>query len=151
MSKFDFAELPPEEEEARREVLAALSAKKNAEQEHRRQQLTADQRKESILSQLKQGGAPQYILYTAIEAIAGLTNDEEWAQECVACLDRLYTDLAQQSLLADNEALAAARVEQMRATYNAKLRRNLERQLDGYDNIARGLREALAALDDMEE
>ena len=62
-------------------------------------------------------------------------------------MNSVYADLAQQSLLEDNAAEAAHRLEAMQADYNDKLRRQLTRQLNGYKRIERALQEALQAVD----
>lgn len=103
--------------------------------------------KASILRQLQQGNAPELILYTALQAIGILTHDPEWAEAGKTCLDSVYEDLAQQSLFADNTAIAAQRLDMMRERYNDKLRRQLLQSLNGYRRIEKALTEALNALD----
>lgn len=109
----------------------------------------AEQLKEIIAQQIQQGNDPQYILYAAIEAIALLTHDAEWQQEQHERLNSIYADLAQQSFIADNEAIAARRREQTQQEYNSKLRGQLCKQLRGYRKIAAGLEDALKALDEL--
>lgn len=100
-----------------------------------------------IQNQLEQGTPPQYILYTAIKAIGLLTHDAEWAEAAAASLDGVYADLMQQSMLQDNEAAAAHRLEQMQADHNDKTRKQLQRSLNGYLRIEKALREALQEID----
>lgn len=106
--------------------------------------------KDSITNQLEQGNAPQYILYTAIRAIGILTQDEQWAEAGKQFLDNVYADLAQGSFLVDNAAVAAYRLEDMKAAYNEKLRRQLTRDLNSYRRIEKALQEALQAVNDIE-
>ena len=106
--------------------------------------------KDSITNQLEQGNAPQYILYTAIQAIGILTQDEQWAEAGKQFLDNVYADLAQGSFLVDNAAVAAYRLEDMKAAYNEKLRRQLTRDLNSYRRIEKALQEALQAVNDIE-
>lgn len=120
---------------------------------HDRQQQAAKiaQYKELILKQLTSGKEPEITLYTALTAIGLLTDDAEWTEAAQGALNSVYADLAQQSLLADNAAEAAHRLEQMQADYNDKLRRQLTRQLNGYKRIERALQEALQAVDATEQ
>lgn len=142
----------PELERAQKQQAAEDRAQELKEQRIREQmQAKVKRLKESIAAQLEQGNAPQAILYSALEAIGILTADEEWAEAGKQCLDKVYDGLAQQSLLTDNAVIEAHRAAQMQASYNDRLRRQLNRQLSGYQKIARGLNEALAALDELEE
>lgn len=141
------AQHPQQEPERERQAIAETA---QTYRERRQEREQAEQLKASILQQLEQGNAPQYILYTALEAIGTATHDEEFTKTGKQFLDKVYEDLAQQSLLTDNAAIAAARIEEMQASYNDRLRRQLEKQLTGYQKIARGLNDALTALDDLE-
>lgn len=107
-------------------------------------------KKEGIRLQIEQGNAPESILYSALEVISILTDDPKFFEACKAPLDAIYSDLAQQSLLADNAAIAAARLEAMQADYRAKLLRQLNGKVKGYKRIESALKEALAAVYDME-
>ena len=102
------------------------------------------------MQQLEQGNAPETILYTALRAIGLLTHDAEWTEAGKQTLDRVYADLAQQSFLTDNAAIAAHRLEQMQNDYNDKLRRQLTRNLNGYRRIEKALQEALQAVNALE-
>ena len=64
-------------------------------------------------------------------------------------LDRVYGDLAQESLLTDNAAIAAQRLDELQAQYRDRLTRQLKSQLNGYQRVKRALEEALAAVDAM--
>lgn len=114
---------------------------------HERQQIRqeVDRIKEGILSQLKQGTAPQYILYPAISAIGMLTHDAAFTNEAQQILDNVYEDLAQQSFLVDNEAVAAERLEKMQTEYNRKLIKQTEGLLYKYKAIERALNETIRA------
>ena len=107
--------------------------------------------KELILKQAQTGTEPETALYTAITAIGLLTDDAAWTEAAHAALNSVYADLAQQSLLTDNAAEAAHRLERMQADYNDKLRRQLTRQLNGYKRLERALQEALQAIDGTEQ
>ena len=107
--------------------------------------------KASILYQLEQGNAPQYILYPALKAIGMLTNDPDFTASGIQILDSIYADLAQESLLIDELAAASERLERMQAEYNSKLERQLERSLNGYRRIEHGLTEALRAARSLQE
>ena len=148
LSLEEYARLHPQEQPQReREAMAA-----QAETLHDRQQRRedADRLKEVILQQLEKGQDPQTVLYTALQCIGLLSNDTEWAEAGQKCLDKVFSDLAQQSLLIDNEAVAAQRLDTMQSQYNDKLRRQLNRQLAGYRRIETALREALAAVNDLD-
>lgn len=120
---------------------------------HERQQERQDieRIKEGILSQLEQGTAPQYILYPALQAIGILTHDEAWTKQGQAILDKVYEDLGQQSFLVDNEAVAAERLDQMQAEYNARLKKQIKTRLNEHKKIERALYEALDAIERIEQ
>lgn len=130
---------PPQERQA-----VAHAARSYNDQIAERDQ--AERLKASIAQQLQEGEAPQYILYSALRAIGLLTHDAAWAEAQQKTLDGVYSDLAQQSLLTDNAAIAAARLDAMQTEYKEKLRRQLQRQIGGYKRIARALNEALDAV-----
>lgn len=141
------AQNPAQEPEKERQAITRTARS----YEDRQQEAAEAQRlKESITNQLEQGNAPEYILYTAIKAIGLLTHDEEWAQAGERCLDSVYEDLAQQSFIVDNAAVAAQRLDSMQAAYNDKLRRQLTRSISGYRRIEKALQEALQAVNDLE-
>lgn len=139
-------EMPPSEREQQNHAAAI----KEQERERQEERQTAERLKASIAAQLEQGNELQYILYTALECIGLLSHDAEWAESGKACLDKVYDDLAQQSLLTDNAAIAAERTKALQEGYKDRLRRQLNKQLSGYHKIARGLNEALAALDELD-
>ena len=141
------AQHPQQEPEQERQAIED-TARSYREQMQERE--TVEGLKASILQQLEQGNAPQYILYTAIKAIGILTHDAEWAEAGRQTLDTVYADLAQQSLLTDNAAIAAQRLDTMQAEYNDKLRRQLTRNLNGYRRIEKALQEALQAVNALE-
>lgn len=133
----------PEPERERQTVAETARSYQDAQQERE----TVEQLKQSIAQQIQEGNAPQYILYTALRAIGILTHDETWEQAQRQTLDSIYADLAQQSLLADDAAIAAQRLDTMQAQYRDRLRRQLRTQLNGYRRIERALQEALQAAD----
>ena len=135
-----------EPERARQSIQEAAKTYQDRQQERER----IEQLKASIMRQLEQGNAPQYILYTAIKAIGLLTQDAAWTEAAQETLDSVYADLAQQSFLTDNAAIAAQRLETMQTDYNDKLRRQLTRQLNGYRRIEKALQEALQAVNAIE-
>lgn len=148
MSLAEYAALhpQPQPEQERREM--EKTARTYAERQEERAEV--ERLKAGIWQQLEQGAAPQYILYAALKAIGILTHDPEFAQAGQKALDNVYADLAQQSFLVDNAAIAAARLENMQANYNSKLRQQLKRNLNGYRRIERALTEALQAVDALE-
>lgn len=134
---------PPREREAMHQTAETIKDRQEAQER-------AAQLMQSIQTQLEQGNAPQTILYTAIQTIGILSHDAEWAAAAETSLDTVYADLAQQSLLVNEATIAAQRLEQMQEDYNGKLRRQLTRQLSGYQRIAKGLNEALDALNQID-
>ena len=114
-------------------------------------QAKADRLKEIITAQLEEGEPLQHILYSALDAIGILSGDEEWSEAGKKCLSEIYDGLEQQSLLVDNAAIEAQRIEQMRTRYNERLRKQIRQQLSGYRKIERCLNDALSALDGIEE
>lgn len=144
----EYAAQHPQQEPERERQSIQEAAK--TYQDRRQERERIEQLKASIMRQLEQGNAPQYILYTAIKAIGLLTQDAAWTEAAQKTLDSVYADLAQQSFLTDNAAIAAQRLETMQTDYNDKLRRQLTRQLNGYRRIEKALQEALQAVNAIE-
>lgn len=142
------AEHPQQEPETERQSMAAV-----VQDYQTRQELIAEvtRLKTSIKQQIEEGNAPEYILYTALKVIGLLTNDMEWAKAGQDILDLVYSDLAQQSFLTDNAAIAADRQEKMRQEYSDKLKRQLKRNLNGYKKVADSLQAALKALEAIDQ
>lgn len=147
---FDYAQQnpdtqePPQEAQAIRETAQAYRDRQDRQQD-------IDRLKESILQQLEQGNAPQLILYTALTAIGTATGDESFTEAATGHLDRVYGDLMQESFITDNAAIAAHRLDDMRAEYMDKLRQQVTRNLKGIARLEKALRdaqEAIAAFDD---
>ena len=141
------AQHPQLEPERERETVAAAARSFRDQKEER--ELIA-QLKASITQQLQAGSAPELILYTALRAIGILSHDEEWAEAGRQQLDSIYSDLAQESLLTDNAAVAAQRLEDLRGKYNDRLRRQLTSQLNGYRKVEKALLDALSAVNQTE-
>ncbi len=137
-----------EQPAADRQIMEATAADAK---ERAAQIMEAAALKESIAQQLEQGNEPQYILYTALKCIGILSNDATWAAAGEAQLDKIYSDLAQRSFITDNEAIAEKRLQEKTAAYNERLRRQLQRQLNGYQRIAKEISGALTALDELEQ
>jgi len=144
----EYAAQHPQQEPERERQAIDETARSYREQMQEREQVEG--LKASILQQLEQGNAPETILYTALRAIGILTHDAAWTEAAKQTLDSVYADLAQQSLLTDNAAIAAQRLDGMQAAYNDKLRRQLTRQLNGYRRIEKALQEALQAVNAIE-
>ena len=144
----EYAAQHPQQEPERERQAIEEAARSYREQMQERE--TVEGLKASILQQLEQGNAPETILYTALRAIGILTHDAAWTEAAKQTLDSVYADLAQQSLLTDNAAIAAQRLDGMQAAYNDKLRRQLTRQLNGYRRIEKALQEALQAVNAIE-
>ena len=140
-------EHPQQEPEQERQEREQITREYKDRQQMRQE---VDRIKEGILSQLKQGTAPQYILYPALSAIGLLTSDEAWTKQGQEILDNIYEDLGQQSLLVDNEAVAAARLEDMQQEYNRKLKKQITTQLNKYKQIERALSDTLKAVEALE-
>lgn len=121
-----------------REQLAARSYR---DQMQEREQI--EDIKASILNQLEQGAAPETLLYMALKAIGILTHDTEWTEAGTQTLDKVYGDLAQESLLTDNTAAAAQKLETLQTEYKDKLRRQLVRNLNESRRIERQLQELI--------
>ncbi len=141
------AQHPQQEPERERQAIAETA---RSYQDRQQEREAVEQLKASIAQQLQEGNAPQYILYAALRAIGILTHDTEWAEAQKRILDSIYADLAQQSLLTDDAAIAAARLDAMQTQYNDKLRRQLTTQLNGYRRIEKALQEALQAVNALE-
>ncbi len=144
----EYAAQHPQQEPKRERQAIAETARSYQDRQQERE--AVEQLKASIAQQLQEGNAPQYILYAALRAIGILTHDTEWAEAQKRILDSIYADLAQQSLLTDDAAIAAARLDAMQTQYNDKLRRQLTTQLNGYRRIEKALQEALQAVNVLE-
>lgn len=144
MGLYEYAAAHPAEDTPPAQQDIADTARAIMEQKDRIEQ--AAQLKENIARLFDQGFDPEVILYWAVETIGLLTNDREWKDAQQEKLNRVYADLAQRSFTADNEAIAAERRAKIQQEYNDKLRGQLQRQLMGYNRIARGLNDALDAL-----
>lgn len=108
----------------------------------------AEKIKERIFCELESGRDPQVILYEALNAIGLLTNDTEFTHKTQAKLDSIYKDLAQLSMLQDNDLQAKKRLRKLQADYNNKLKNSLERQLAGCRKIEQALNGALQAVNE---
>ena len=135
----------PEQEREERERTA------NAYQDRLQIQEEADRLKESISNQIERGSAPQYVLYTAIKAIGLLTSDNEWSEKNTAALDAVYDDLRQESFIVDNAAIAMGRLKEMRVEYNAKLKRQINSQINSYRRLSEALTEAYRIVNLMDQ
>lgn len=134
----------PEQERQQREEIT----RKHRDRERERQEV--DRLKDQILSQLKQGTAPQYILYAALSLIGILTQDDSWTKQGREILDGVYSDLWQESFLVDNEAVAAQRLEDMQREYNSKLKKQTTTQLQRYKKIEQALQDILKTIEQLE-
>ena len=143
---FDYAQQNPDIQEPQQEAQAIRETAQTIRDREQRQQ-DIGKLKASILQQLDAGNAPQLILYTALKAIGTATNDDSWTETATGYLDRVYGDLMQESFLTDNAAVAAQRLEEQRAEYMDKLRRQLDRNLKGIGKLDRALQEARAAIE----
>lgn len=162
MSLEEYAVLHPQQESDREREAIAASAQSYRERQRELEQgkkqkesilqerERAEQLKESILQQLEQGNAPEIILYTALNAIGLLSSDPKFTEAGQQFLDTVYADLAQQSLLTDNAAVAAHRLDNMQRDYNKRLKNSLTRQLNGYRRIADALNKALQAVEELD-
>lgn len=104
-----------------------------------------DAAKESIAAQISEGTPPEYVLYSALQLIGLLTHDNTWSEDQRAKLDKVYEDLAQISLLADNEAIGRARLEEQKRVFSDKVLRRLNRTKKECEKMAEALNQAIAA------
>jgi hypothetical protein len=116
----------------------------------REEQEKVERIKAAITAQMEQGTAPQYMLFGAIDCIETLTHDAGWGEPLKEKLNAIYHDLAQESLFADNAAIAAERLKKQQSEHNARLRRELTRQIAKQTAIEAALRGALRSLDELE-
>ena len=110
----------------------------------------AEHLKSVILQQLEGGREPQAVLYTALQCIGLLSDDPEWTEAGEKYLDQVFSDLAQQSLIINDEEEAAKRLDTMQKEYREKLRRQLNRQLVAYKKIETALRGALSEVNGLD-
>ena len=130
-----------------REDMAAVA---KTMQERKEELETAEQLKDRIIRQLEQGNDAHIILYTALKCISLYSNSPEYLKTATGLLDAVYEDLAQQSFIQDNAALAAERLERQQEEFNKQLGSSLKRQLAKYRRIERALIDALEELNGIE-
>lgn len=138
---------PQKESEIERKTIEAVA---QTYREQQREQEQVKRLKESILQQLQEGNAPQYILYTALRAIGISTHDNKWAEAGEAILDGIYGDLTQQSLLEDEAAIAMQRLKDMQEKYRERSKQRLRTQINGYKRLKEALETAWQAVEALE-
>lgn len=141
---FEYAQRNPggiEPEQPRQEIAETA---RSVQDQNKIQEL-----KTSIARQIQEGREPQYILYTAIRAIAMLTNDSEWEQPLQETLDGLYSGIAQESFFRDSIATAEAQRETQLNDYVTKTRRQLTRNINACSRLQKNLETALQELETM--
>lgn len=144
----EYAAQHPQQAPDREQRAVQEAAKTYQDRQQERERITKI--KDSITYQLEKGNPPQYILYPALEAIGILTDDADWAEAGKQALDRVYADLAQQSIFTDDAAAAAQRLDAMQEEYNEKTRHKLMTQLNGCRRIEKALNDALDAIFSLE-
>ena len=147
---FEYAEVTPTTEEAQQDPQHPADGMDN----YIKRRAVLDQSKQlmqSIDAQMQQGTPPQYVLYSTLRLIGLLTGATEWEERQRAALDHVYKDLAQESLFADNAAIAAQRLDDQRREYVNKQRKNFMRQLKGLARMEKSLNEAFDALQELDD
>jgi len=145
LSLWEYAERNPQREPEEQQTAPARTWAEAAQDRE-----TVERIKAGITQQLDQGNEPQYILYSALRAIGILTQDQEWTEASTAALDRVYSDLAQQSLMAEEASLAADRLAQQRAAYIQQTRKQLQQNLAKLEKMKEAVIAARAALNLLE-
>ena len=143
----EYAQEHPAQEEPQEQQAIKDTARAYYELKDRAEQ--AAQLKENITLLFEQGFDPQIILYWTLELIGLLTDNMEWAQAQQEHINSVYADLAQQSFIANNEAIAADRRAQQRKDYYTKLRARLLREIRHCGQIQTDLANAVKSLDDL--
>lgn len=143
----EFAAMHPVAEADVREMQSVTAAALSPYLEDVKRREEADLKKQSILALLKGGSPPETVLYTALETIGLLTNDEAWSDEARGILDSVYSDLDQQSVFVNTAEAAVDRLEAMQADYERKTRSKLKTALNGCSRLEDTLRKALNELD----
>lgn len=147
MGLFEYAQKNPAQEVPQAQEAIKDTARAYYEQKDRAEQ--AAQLKENITLLFEQGFDPQIILYWTLELIGLLSDDMEWARAQQEHINSVYADLAQQSFIVDNEAIAADRRAQQRKDYYTKLRARLLREIRHCGQIQTELANAVQSLDDL--
>lgn len=106
--------------------------------------------KQAVMQELLNGTEPQCILYAAIKCIGHLTNDQEWKEAALTQLDKVYKDLEQQSLFADNRAIESKRLKDICVQHNDIMRRSLETRLKKLGKLQADLEKVLDTLSELE-
>ena len=141
----EYAAAHPMDEQPNGEHEAMAAAAMTA-QERKQELENAEQLKSVIMRQLEQGSDPHIILYTALKCIGLYSNDREYTETTTGLMDAVYSDLAQQSFLQDNAAIAAERLKRQQEEFNRQLNSSLKRQLAKYRCIEKALNDALNEL-----
>ena len=147
---FDFWEDHPDEGGGALTEQISAAIEQRTYQEAQADQARAAQLKNSIADQMERGETPEIVLYSAFELIGLYSGDPEWTRTQRARLDAVYKDLAQQSLITDNAAIADARLRAAAADFAAKTRRTIRAKLNGCERLEKALRTALQELDTLD-
>lgn len=107
----------------------------------------AERLKITIAEQLRQGNAPQAILFTAVNCIGLLSDDPEWAEDTQQIIESIYGDLQQQSLFIDNAAIEAQRLQELHWKYKDKLEKQITKQLANTKKLSTALSDLLEGLE----
>ncbi len=147
---FEFWEEHPDEgaRTTTEQISAAIYRK--TYQDAQEDQERAARIKAGIAAQMERGASPEIVLYSALELIGLYSADPEWTKAQRARLDAIYSGLEQQSLIADNAAIANARLKAAADEYAKQARTTIRAKLHGCERLENTLRAALQELDTLD-
>lgn len=108
------------------------------------------EQKQAVLQELKDGIAPENVLFVAIGIIKLLDGDTEYYDKVVEILESKYNNTAQQSLLLASVAEKAQEQRQALTDYNESVRKKVKTMLSGYTRVSRQLNELMQTIDTMD-
>ncbi len=147
VSLMDYAAKHPGQETPEEKEAIEQAAHDYQQREYERGEVS--RLKESILYQLEKGEKPQYVLYTALEALGLATHDIEWADKGQAMLDNVYESLQQQSFFNENERMEAEKLKETLEDFKEKTRRQMLKNINNCQRLERGFSDIIKAINSM--
>lgn len=130
------------------QISAALD--RRTYQDAQEDQKRAARLKASITAQMERGASPEIVLYSALELIGLYSADPEWTKAQRARLDAIYSGLEQQSLIANNAAIADARLKAAADDFAKQARKTIRAKIHVCERLENTLRAALQELDELD-
>lgn len=107
----------------------------------------ADELKEELLRQIKNGTPPHISLYTAIDIIGVVTNDTEWKAEAEGIFCDTYTDIHQQAALTRDVLENMRKLQEMQEAFIDAARKKYKSMRRDFERMDAALNTGIKALD----